>query len=243
MIKKLAIVALLLALCCYFVVAVTVWRKPSGAVVCNGVEVTVEGSPHAGFIDGREVRRLLVASKCDPQGEQMDDISLMVIEKALLKNPYIEEVACHKTPGGKVCVRVRQRSPILHVMAADGGDYYLDETGKKMPKSQYFADLVVATGHITPQYARANLTMLGRCIKADPFWNNQIQQIYVTSKGEVELVPRVGNHVVLLGQPVGVEQKLQRLRDFYTKGLNKVGWNKYSAVSLKYDNQIICTKK
>jgi len=32
------------------------------------------------------------------------------------------------------------------------------------------------------------------------------------------------------------------MKEFYTEGLNKVGWNKYSQISLKYNNQIICKK-
>ena len=33
------------------------------------------------------------------------------------------------------------------------------------------------------------------------------------------------------------------MKKFYTEGLNKAGWNKYSMVNLEYDNQIICKKK
>ena len=128
------------------------------------------------------------------------------------------------------------------VMPVAGNDYYLDRSGKLMPKSSYYADLVVATGHITPQYARQSLLRLGRFIQEDPFWNNQIQQINVTPAGKVELVPRVGEHVILLGMPTNVEDKLNRMKLFYTEGLNKVGWNKYSEICLEYDNQIICKK-
>ena len=101
---------------------------------------------------------------------------------------------------------------------------------------------MVATGSITPKYARQNLTRLGRVIQDNPFWNKQIQQIHVLENGEVELVPRVGKHIILLGQPTDVERKLDRMKEFYTEGLNRVGWNKYSQISLKYDNQIICKK-
>ena len=39
------------------------------------------------------------------------------------------------------------------------------------------------------------------------------------------------------------ENKLARLKEFYQKGLNQVGWNKYSRISLEFSNQIICTKR
>lgn len=243
MIKKLAIVFLLLGLACYFVAAVTVLNKPKEGLVCNGVEVFVEDSLQVGFIKAKEVLQVLEKQKCDPNGRLMSEISLKQIEMALLKNPYIKDVTTYKTPGGKVCVSISQRLPVLHVMSEDGQGYYLDRSGKQMPKSSYYANLVVATGHITPQYARQNLTRLGRFLLDDEFWNNQIQQIYVSENGEVELIPRVGEHTILLGPPVRVEDKLARLKEFYIQGLNKVGWNKYSTISLKYDNQVICKKK
>ena len=243
MIKKLAIILLLIVLFGYFIAAVTVLNKPKDGLVCNGVEVTVEDSLQTGFIQTREVLQMLEAKKSNPVGQRMDRIQLNRIEAVLLGNPYVKEVTSYKTPGGKVCIRIKQRHPILHVISADGQDYYLDRSGKRMPQSAYSATLVVATGHITQQYAQRNLTRLGQYIQDHPFWTHQIEQIYVTEKGEVELIPRVGEHVILLGTPTNVEDKLKRMKIFYTEGLNKVGWNKYSQINLKYDNQIICKKK
>ena len=73
----------------------------------------------------------------------------------------------------------------------------------------------------------------------------------------VEIVPRVGQHVVMLGYlpqvannkeryeriASFVETKLNRLEKFYKYGLSQVGWNKYSYINLEFDNQIICKKK
>ena len=37
-------------------------------------------------------------------------------------------------------------------------------------------------------------------------------------------------------------KKLERLRKFYRYGLAQTGWNKYSRISVEFDNQIICKK-
>ena len=67
--------------------------------------------------------------------------------------------------------------------------------------------------------------------------------ILMTGPGkEIELVPRVGDHIVYLGKLEHFEDKLDRLKTFYGKALNEVGWNKYSRISLEFSNQIICTK-
>ena len=89
------------------------------------------------------------------------------------------------------------------------------------------------------------------------FWKNQIEQINVTPDLGIELVPRVGNHIVYIGQLPKcndknlrgkeiknfVDKKLNRLRKFYLYGLSQAGWNKYSYINLEFDNQIICKKR
>ena len=68
-------------------------------------------------------------------------------------------------------------------------------------------------------------------------------QLNVLADGTVELVPRVGDNIVYLGKPVGVRRKLDRLAKFYKYGLSRVGWNRYSYISLEFDNQIICKRR
>jgi cell division protein FtsQ len=70
-----------------------------------------------------------------------------------------------------------------------------------------------------------------------------VEQINVTDEGDLELVPRVGDHILFLGKPVRIEEKLNRIRTFYTKGLSRVGWNKYSRISVEFENQVICKRK
>jgi cell division protein FtsQ len=70
-----------------------------------------------------------------------------------------------------------------------------------------------------------------------------VEQIYLNEKGEYELIPRVGAHVVKFGSFENYREKFRNLKAFYKKGLNNVGWNQYLYINLKYDNQIICTKK
>jgi cell division protein FtsQ len=80
-------------------------------------------------------------------------------------------------------------------------------------------------------------------VLADPFWKNQVVQYHVLGDGSVEMVPRVGGHIIYLGQPTNVTKKLSRLQKFYRYGLMQAGWNKYSRVSVEFDNQIGCKRK
>jgi cell division protein FtsQ len=100
----------------------------------------------------------------------------------------------------------------------------------------------VATGHISKKYAQKSLTRIGNFLIHNPLWRSQIEQVNVLTDGSMEVIPRVGDHIVYLGQPVGLDKKFTRLEKFYRYGLSKAGWNKYSYINLEFDNQIICKK-
>lgn len=85
---------------------------------------------------------------------------------------------------------------------------------------------------------------------------NLVEQINILPDQNVEIVPRIGNHIVLLGKlPENIDRKkrekaiaeffnhkMTRLEKFYRYGLSEVGWNKYSYINIEFDNQIICRK-
>jgi cell division protein FtsQ len=80
-------------------------------------------------------------------------------------------------------------------------------------------------------------------INRDSFWSAQIDQIYVDSYDEIDLIPRVGNHIIHLGSADDFEVKLRNLRVFYDKVLPVVGWNKYSNINLAFRDQIVCRRR
>lgn len=87
-------------------------------------------------------------------------------------------------------------------------------------------------------------------IENDSFWCAEIVQIEAStmSSGDLELVliPRTGSHVVEFGQ-VGdeaqIESKLNKLLAFYQNGFTKLGWDMFSTISVRYEGQVVCTKR
>ena len=74
------------------------------------------------------------------------------------------------------------------------------------------------------------------------FLASQIIQLYLNQNKEFELIPRVGNHVILFGDLDGMESKFEKLMLFYQKGVKQIGWNRYTLINLKYKNQLVCVK-
>lgn len=243
MLKKLFILLFILLLAAYLVFAFAVLDQQPKGKTCQSVSINIMDSTNTAFITSQDISRLLKEKKLYPKGKKMEQIYCKDIESILKKNPLIQRAECYKTPRNGVSIDIYQRIPIIRIMANNGDDYYIDSEGKIMSNTHWPSQLVVATGYVNKKYAVRHLVPFARYLKDNEFWNDQIEQINVTSEGELEVVPRVGNHIVFLGKPLLIQEKLARLKIFYEKGLNVVGWNKYSRISLEFNNQVICTKR
>lgn len=244
MLKRILLSLMLLLVIAYLAVAVTAFnRKPAGTM-CRDVELVVKDTVYAGFITQKEVASLLKKKGISPIGKELDRIRTKTLEDVLSGHPLIDRVECYKTPSGKLCIEVTQRIPILRVMSANGENYYIDNKGTVMPPdAKCVAHLPIVTGNVEKSFAMRDLYKFGVFLQRNSFWDAQIEQIHVLPGRNVELVPRVGDHLIYIGKLNDFEKKLKRVKAFYEKGLNRVGWNKYSRINVEFDNQIICTKR
>ena len=244
--KKTLFVVCDIVIAAYLLLAVTAFNRPDAkATVCSEVKIDVEQTAVEGFMTAGEIKRVLTQDKCYPLSKPMAEVNARTIEESLRKSPFVDHAECYKTQNDKVCISVRQRIPVVRVMADNGENYYVDTHGSLMPETRFVTDQIIATGNITRKYAQKTLARVANQIMKDKFWRNQVVQMNILADGSVEIVPRVGDHVIYLGAPVKIDKKLDRLRKFYLYGLNKTGWNKYNYINVEFDNQIICkrTKK
>ena len=227
----------------YLLLAVTAFNRPEADPShCTEVKIDIMQNSVEGFMTAGEIKKILSQNNLYPLKRPMADISPRQIEEALQKSPFVERVECYKTQSGHVCINIKQRIPVVRVMADNGENYYVDTYGNMMPENSYVTDLIIATGAINRKYARTILTRVANYILQDKFWKNQIVQMNVLPDGTMEVVPRVGDHIVYLGAPKEIDKKLERLRKFYLYGLNKAGWGKYSYINVEFKNQIICKR-
>ena len=197
MIKRILLSIVLLLVLVYLIVAVTAFnRKPAGQV-CRDVELVIKDTVYAGFITKKEVAAMLEKKGVSPIGKHLDRIRTKTLEQALSKHPLIDEVECYKTPSGKLCIEVTQRIPILRIMSANGENYYLDNKGTVMPPdAKCVAHRAIVTGNVEKSFAMRDLYKFGVFLQKNSFWNAQIEQIHVLPDKNIELVPRVGDHVI-----------------------------------------------
>ena len=244
MFKKILLTVILLLVAGYLFLAVTAFNRQPAGQTCQALELRVVDSVYAGFITQKEVVALLDKKGINPVGHPLAEARTADMERELKGHPLIDRVECYKTPGGNVCVEVSQRIPILRVMSDNGDNYYVDNKGIIMPRNaKCVAHLAIASGNIEKTFATNELYKFGLFLQNNAFWSAQIEQVHVLPEKTVELVPRVGDHIIFLGKLKGYERKLERVKKFYERALNHIGWNKYSRINVEFDNQIICTRR
>ena len=232
-------------------------KKGDPKALCSKVNIDIADNAAGGFLDAKVIKERLQKTGFYPIGRQLKDIDTRGIEEMLRRSPFVKTAECYKTEGGYVYISVTQRMPVIRIKADNGDDYYVDDHDCIMPRSSYTSDLIIASGNINRWYAINYISPLGKAIMQNDVWKNLIEQINITPNLGVELVPRIGDHIVYIGQlpeitdkskhdkdiAQFVDKKMTRLEKFYKYGLSQVGWNKYSYVNIEFDNQIICKRK
>jgi cell division protein FtsQ len=229
---------------------------------CKAIEVNIDHVDEHEFIRQENIYAMLKEKNKKLKGEALGKIDAASLERMFNSNSHIANAEVFKTIDGVLKINVTTKRPIARIINYKGESFYLDEDGFLMPwSSDYTASLPVFTGNIFESYdvcykinySRSDINdslliknnlfgmyRLAKYLDSNEFWKAQIEQVYIGK--EVELVPLVGNHVIVLGNFQDIEEKMNKLHIFYTHGLSKVGWNVYETINLKYKNQIVCTK-
>lgn len=244
MIKKILGILTVLALAAYLVFSVVAMTdRHEDTILCGGVDLVVVDSLSYDLVDYDMIMTLLRENSLDPIGRPLESVNTDAVRSLLTDHPLIGSAVCYKTGGGNLKIIVSCKVPLVRVRNNRGQDFYVDSRGGIMSQHALAVQVPVATGYIDRDYASDKLLSVVKVIDQSEFWRAQIEQINVTKDGRVELVPRVGNHLLLLGTPDDIENKLDRLMNFYRNGLDNVGWNKYRTISVAYENQVVCKKR
>ena len=163
------------------------------------------------------------------------------LEEILLKHPAVKKAEVYSNQQGVVNINLQQKKAIVRIKTTDA-DYYLDEDGLEMPLSKAYTPRVIVVSGDANQQHHASIYAFIQKINKSEFWESQITQLHFLGD-QVVLIPRVGNQKIHLGMLVNTSEKLANLYQFYKQAMPIKGWQTYSDISLKYNNQIVCTKK
>ena len=249
MVKKISVI--LGWLCLAGVVGFTIYfaYAQKAAVKCQTIVVFISpDSPH--FIDEQGIIDMVEKSGEPIIGHRLSDINTEQLESRLNTFTTLKDVEIYRkieahgwSFHGKLVINVGERTPVLRIKTASE-DYYLDMEGIKIPiSSTYIERIVIASGIFPDETIKNNLIKMADFVNKDKFWRAMIEQVLIQPNGELLLIPQVGDYLIEFGKPDDYELKFRNLKAVYQLGFKNFGWNKYKAIGVKYQNQVVCTKK
>ena len=223
------------------------WRKLS-VVPCSDILVKIsKHSPH--FADEKEISDFVLKMNPGLLDTALYSINVENIEKQLRQITSLKKTEVYRRMDindfnfkGRLVIDVEQREPLFRVMGAK--DFYMDREGVAVYETEkHPANVMLVTGEANEVFVGEKLLPMMIFLEENEFWNTQIQQINVSNKGELEIVPLVGDHIIEFGDSDNFKAKFRNLKALYEQGFKETGWGKYKKISLKYENQIVCTRK
>ncbi len=236
------------ALIVLFVVS---WKAKSEKQLTD-IQVELVGeSAQALFMDEIAIRSILNEQGVKA-GMPIEKINLTQLEKFIEKTEWVKNAEFFINNKLVLEVKIEQRIPIARVFTSSGTSFYIDIEGSRLPLKQLTVlNLPVFTGFPTdqPKLSRPDSVLLkdvlffAKTIQKDSFFMAQVAQVNIEPNGTFQMVPTLGDHLVLLGTVDQLEDKLNRLFTFYKKVWLVSGVNAYQYIDCRFNHQVVALKK
>ena len=236
-------------------------ERSSERMPVKDLAIEVRGQDQGRFIDEAFVRRQVLDLNGSVIGVPLGSMDIRAVEDRLNAVPWIARAQVYHTLDGVLHVRADQREPIVRVFDRDGSTYYIDRDGFTMPTSDTYTPRVpVVLGDVHLPGARQVRNVLAgdslarsshldevyrvaQAVHAAPFWDALVDQITVDDEGQIDLLPRVGAQRIRVGDGNNIDQRFEKLKLFYEKGIPQADWRRYDVIDLRFADQIVCTQR
>jgi len=220
---------------------------------CKSVVINIEGVSNNWFVDKSDIRNAInrIAGE-KPEGKPTGSFSLLRTEQELEKNIWVKDAELYFDNNQVLQVNVHEREPLARVFTNSGNSFYIDDELSMLPLSEkYSARLPVFSNFPTDVkvLSKADSALLGDiknislAIQKDTFLMAMIEQVDIAGPRYFEMIPKIGNQVIVFGDGSNIAEKFSKLRLFYRDILPKAGWNTYSQVNLQYKDQLVAKRK
>lgn len=227
------------------------------------VQISVTGENS--FLSESELTTRLQRNNLIYVNQRVKDLGPEKIERFIRKMEEVKTVAVYSSLNGSWNINIELRKPIAHIFNSIGQNFFLDADGHTISSSsEHTARVLVVSGEIPDRFGQESVNVIinndslktirklddvyriSNYVCNDPLMQSLIGQIHRESNGDFVLIPLVGGQKIVFGSAFtdkDVAEKFKKLKIFYKEAIPYEGWNKYSEISLKYENQIVCKKK
>ncbi|MBE7172041.1 MAG: cell division protein FtsQ/DivIB [Williamsia sp.] len=217
---------------------------------CQQVKISIQGANRFMFLNNHDIIELISQNGINhPVGKSIAACDLQHLQTLLEKNVWVKEARLFFDNNFVLHVLILEREPVGRVFNEEGQSFYIDSSGALIPpgNKRFVVQLPVFTGFPTTGKGDSvllrQISHVSQYILQDSFWKAQIAQVDITPLRQFEMVPTFGSHLIRFGDGEDYTGKFNRLALFYKTVLRNYGFNRYSTISVEYNNQVIGTKK
>lgn len=223
----------------YLLLSILYFKERREEPTCKHLQIEISDKKERRFVNEEELRGFILRSGLNPENNPLSEKRCQQIEEQALQHPMVRTATCFATPGGDVRLQVTQRIPRLRVLGSE--NYFVDTDRRIMQvRTTTASDVPILTGRVSQRMAQEELFDFVEWLEDDAFWSAQVAQINILGPNQIELIPRVGSGVILLGSLQEYEKKLKKLKLLYQEGFAKIGWKEYKEIDLRFKGQIVC---
>lgn len=231
-ILKIAVTVIILGLLLSF----SLRRFSHQQITDNKISVKMSEKTPVYFVDEKDIREIV--KKENPSGK-VGDLNIPSLEKRINSLPSVDSANVYLNLNGKLNLDIKQRVPVFR-LNKDGKDFYVDEKGVEFPISRtYSHPCMLVTGNVQPDEYEKLAELVGK-IDKDDFSKKYFIGIS-KNKDSYNLLTSEGNYRVEIGDLDNIDFKVRGFKTFVEKYLVYQDPQKYSMVSVKYQNQIVTT--
>ncbi|ACX83885.1 cell division protein FtsQ [Blattabacterium sp. (Periplaneta americana) str. BPLAN] len=191
------------------------------------------------FVNEEIINKLLKIEKIE---KKIGQLCIFTMEKKLNNYPFIKKSEVFLSVDGTLNIKILQKEPILRIKNGNK-EYYLTKEAENLELSSIYSSKVLLAKGSFSKEEKKHLADLVQTINSDEFLKNQIISIKKTVPNLFVLIPKIGNHHIILGNIKDFKSKLNKLKAFYKQYLNKIDMNQYQSIDLQYKDQVVAKKR
>ncbi|PPK94443.1 cell division protein FtsQ [Nonlabens xylanidelens] len=192
------------------------------------------------LISEKNVNKLLIQNNDSIENLTIENLDLNKSELRLVQNAMIRDAEVSVSLDGLLKAVVRPRKPIARIMGTP--DAYLDQDNLMMPLSKEHTVNVPLVYGFTENVQDKTFELIN-FIRNDELLKASFTQIKFDKREEVTLSVRALDFKVKLGRVEKLDHKMINYKAFLTKMQKDKQLGDIKTIDLRFDNQVVVTKR